>query len=297
MVVATDLVERLARADVDLWVDWHRAVEALPENPYGVQVRSFGGAVALLIHGVPHPYFNRVVGMGASDAGLLHEISNFYRQRQTPSRVDVNPFGADESLLQELNSLGYRPSEFQTNLWTLPSPPNDPMPRGVTVREVAEEELEFFATLYERAYNHGRGVPHAVQQFRIASTKARFRRDGWRFFLGLVDGIPAGGGVLHISDEVASLTGGATIYTLRGRGCQRALLLHRLAVAAAEGCEIVVSRCAVGSPSQRNMERCGMTTAYTKLIWQCPVSSPNGKLHRHPVRSSRPVHPLPEKVS
>jgi hypothetical protein len=64
------------------------------------------------------------------------------------------------------------------------------------------------------------------------------------------------------------LAGGATIFTLRGRGCQAALLEQRLLDASAAGADLVVSRCAVGSISQRNIEKAGLVPGYTKSIWQ-----------------------------
>ena len=72
---------------------------------------------------------------------------------------------------------------------------------------------------------------------------------------------------MHEEGEVATLAGAATTPTLRRRGVQTALLHHRLTEAAASGSRLVVSRCGVGSPSQRNMERAGLGTAYTKVVW------------------------------
>jgi hypothetical protein len=48
---------------------------------------------------------------------------------------------------------------------------------------------------------------------------------------------------------------------------QTALIRHRMAVAAAEGADLVVGQTAVGSGSQRTMERCGLRVAYTKSVW------------------------------
>jgi hypothetical protein len=40
-----------------------------------------------------------------------------------------------------------------------------------------------------------------------------------------------------------------------------------VADAAAAGCELVVTQTDPGSTSQRNMERAGFRTAYTRTIW------------------------------
>ena len=243
------------------------AVRALPGNRYGVEIDERGPLTALHVREIPTPYYNRVLGITPTFVDGACEMIESYRERFTPCRVDVNPFYSSPTLLTRLNSRGFHPSEFQTNLWgdpTIVEPVNVP---GVSVREVRPEEVSFFALLYERAYYGGK-APKRLSRFRMESIKARYSHPDWRFYLTLADGVPAGGGALHISDGVASLAGGATMYTLRGRGCQLALLNRRLMDAAELGCELVVSRCGVGSVSQRNMERAGLQTAYTKSIWE-----------------------------
>jgi hypothetical protein len=86
--------------------------------------------------------------------------------------------------------------------------------------------------------------------------------------MAFVGSQPAAGAILHVSEGVATLAGGATLTRFRGRGCQSALIERRLSEAAEAGCDAVTSRCAAGSTSQANMERVGMRVAYTKDIWQ-----------------------------
>lgn len=62
----------------------------------------------------------------------------------------------------------------------------------------------------------------------------------------------------------ASLLKASTRLTFRGRGVQTALLHHRLALAAAAGCDLATVQTQPGSASQRNVERQGFRLAYTK---------------------------------
>lgn len=267
MIATTDLAERLAQADAALWVDWMHAVRDLPGDPHGVDVATFDTVTALHVHGAPVPYYNRILGLTDGHGAMIDEMLGYYNERFTPCRVDVNPFYSGPSLLMALNDRGFHPSEFQTNLYMEPFEVEPVQVPGVQVREVRPKEATFFSRLYDRAY-HGDRSPKRLARFRMDSIRARIGRPGWRFYLALVDGVPAGGGALFIKDGVGHLAGGATMFTLRGRGCQKALLNRRLLDAQAAGCEIVVSRCGVGSSSQRNMERAGLRTAYTKSIWQ-----------------------------
>ena len=267
MLATSDLASRLAEADVALWTSWMEAVRALPDNGYGVAIDRRGSLTALHVREIPMSYYNRVLGISPASLEGACLMMETFRERFTPCRVDVNPFYSSPELLAGLNSRGLHPAEFQTNLWGDPRTVEPMCVPGVSVRGLRLKELSFFARLYERAY-YGARAPKRLSRFRMESIKARYAHPGWRFYLTTVDGVPAGGGALYIADGVATLAGGATMFTLRGRGCQLALLNRRLLDAAEAGCELVVSRCAVGSISQRNMERAGLQTAYTKSIWE-----------------------------
>lgn len=270
MQLRTPVAEELVRADHDLWVEWMSAVRAIRENPFGVDVVHEGDLTMLHVHGMPKPYYNRILGLGEHNLVLLDGSLAFYSERMTPCRIDVLPVASGPRLLGALNDRGMRPVEFQTNLWARIADlqVRDPAP-GVAVRPIRPDELTFFCRLYERAY-YGSRSPRRLARFRAASIRARATRPGWRFYLASVDGVPAGGGALFIKDGVATLAGGATIFTMRGRGCQKALLGRRIADASEAGARIVASRCVAGSVSQRNMERVGLRVAYTKSIWQHP---------------------------
>jgi GNAT superfamily N-acetyltransferase len=84
------------------------------------------------------------------------------------------------------------------------------------------------------------------------------------FFIAEVDGVPAGGGMLSIHQEVASLGGAGTLPEFRNRGVQKALLVARLALAAESGCVLAMVATMPGSGSQRNVERQGFRVVYTR---------------------------------
>jgi hypothetical protein len=69
----------------------------------------------------------------------------------------------------------------------------------------------------------------------------------------------------------------ATLPDRRGKGVRTALVRHRIAVVAESASDVVAGHAAVGSGSQRTMERCGLKVAYTKAIWtQLPLASDRG---------------------
>lgn len=267
MITLPDVRDRMAAADLRLWIDWMDAVASIAEDPYGASITSLGDATLMHVHAAPIPYYNRALSV--TDPHRLSGALAYFNERFTPCRVDVVPWMASSRLLSRLNDLGLRPSGFQSNLVAEIERLDLTPPPGIEVREVGAGELTIFCRLYDRAY-YGSKELRRLARFRIDALAARFGRPGWRFFQASVGGLPAGGGVLHMADGIATLAGGATVSTMRGRGCQRALLAARLRTALAEGCRLAVSRCVAGSTSQRNMERIGLRTAYTKSLWQYP---------------------------
>ncbi|HRI11203.1 MAG TPA: hypothetical protein PKW35_25470, partial [Nannocystaceae bacterium] len=57
----------------------------------------------------------------------------------------------------------------------------------------------------------------------------------------------------------------------RRRGVQSALLTHRLAAAAAAGCELAVVTTQPGSKSQENVQRLGFALLYARAIFVGPA--------------------------
>lgn len=266
MQAAHELARRAGIAETDYWRSWFAAVEDIPGNPFEVRTLSFQGITALVCEAIPRPEYNRVLGTCDGDADQLSHVVRFFHERHVPFRVDVIPDWCSDAVLDELDTMGFRPAEFQTVLASEPTRNVARLPRGIVVDPVVGESLEAFIHLFEQAY-YGIGQPTRVQQFRAESIRARFGRPGWRFYVARAEGVPAAGAALHIEGDVATLAGGATLEAFRGRGCQSFLLQHRLHDAADAGCLLSVGRCRSGSTSQRNMERAGLRPAFTKTVW------------------------------
>ena len=99
----------------------------------------------------------------------------------------------------------------------------------------------------------------------IAAERDSGRAGGVRY-VGLRDGILAGGATMRLADGIAQLTGAATAPAHRRRGIQTALLSARLADAAAAGCDVAVIITQPGSKSQQNVQRQGFDLLYTRAV-------------------------------
>ena len=84
-------------------------------------------------------------------------------------------------------------------------------------------------------------------------------------FLAFVEGEPAGGCTLGLVDGIALLSGDAVLPRFRGRGIQKALIRHRLNLAAGAGVDLAIASTLPSTPSQRAYERNGFRVAYPKV--------------------------------
>ncbi|HLN61694.1 MAG TPA: GNAT family N-acetyltransferase [Symbiobacteriaceae bacterium] len=256
------LARRLEESEAAHWASLMEGLAALPDNPYQPQVRRFGRLVALACPGMAKRYFvNRIFGAGDGDEESLQEAVAWMRSLGVPVRIDICPLLPHEMLVRQLAREGFCALGFQMALYGL-VPPLQPMPAGVTLRP-AETPADF--AFVEEA------MPAAFEEtdstwlrWLADSTRVTLARPDWRTYIGFVDGEPAGFGQLHMANGVGSLALAGTLKQFRGRGLQTALILRRIADAAAAGCDLIATQTGNGTASQRNMERLGLRVAYTK---------------------------------
>lgn len=236
------------------------------------RLNSFTGEVFLAVAG-GHAGFGGVdspvtqaFGLGLNGPvteGDLDQMEEFYRSRGASVNVETCPL-ADPSLLTLLNARGYRPVEYsnvfareltgdESRVW--PDPASQ-----VRVRRPAPDEAETYALLVAKSFFENAEVSPEFLNVIVSP----FYAAGAHFFIAEVDGVPAGGGMMSIHKGVVSLGGAGTLPEFRNRGVQKALLLARLAAAAASGCDLAMVATNPGSGSQRNVERLGFRVVYTR---------------------------------
>lgn len=259
-----DRVERaLAAASLSRLAE----VQRLPDNPLGVEVRQFGRVIARLVRrDVAHyPFYNGPLDLRSGDEDAVPEIVAWYRDNHRPCFVRLSSPFAGERLLERLAASGLRPALSLTVLRGEPPAACPPPPPGVTVQAFRAPDLGLFVRLSTT------GAPRAERRLRQALARAEFAR--WRCYVAFMNGQPAAHAGLYLDHDTgtAVLADAATLPKFQGRGCQTALLYRRLVDAAAAGCDLAVGEASPGTTSQRNLERVGLRTAYTRVIWTAPA--------------------------
>jgi len=199
----------------------------------------------------------------------IEAMEDFYRARRSAVNIETCPL-ADASLLKILLERGYEPieasnvfarelTEGDASLWPDQS-------SEVLIQTPEADEVDSYTELVTKCFfEDGEVTPELLDIFR-----STFYAKGAHFFMAEIDGVPAGGGMMSIHRGVASLGGAVTLPEFRNRGAQKALILARVASAARAGCDLAMVATALGTVSERNVERRGFNLVYerSKLIRQ-----------------------------
>jgi hypothetical protein len=255
-----ELVARMVAAERQCMTDWLQALADLPDNPFGIAIKSFGQATALVCRAIPAQVYNRVFGLTVEDRDHIPAIIDLYEQHGVSPVFDLNPYAippywVEPNIFPALIRHGFSHGAFHQLLYGLPTTDCPALPSDIMIRVVESEDADTFAHVYEQVWG-GSG-----------SVRALIGHPRFRCYLAYVAGMPAALGILHIANGVGSMANGLTVPSMRGRGCQTALLHRRIADAARAGCDLLVSQCMPGVTSQNNQLRVGFQIAGSKAWW------------------------------
>jgi GNAT superfamily N-acetyltransferase len=262
MHMDAELAARLLRVKVAANVEYAKAQEGL--LPGSTAVLPIAGGACFFFG--PDSYSNRALGLGMDGPVTeadLDQVEAFFESRGVPVHVDLCPL-AHPTLLELLGKRGYQLVAFRNQL-VLPVAEvklvSEPAP-GVQVSVAGPEEEE----LWIRTVMSGFHEEEITESVESSWARPIFHRSDAICYLARIDGEPAGGGALTLTQGVGFLQTGSTRLGFRGRGVQTALIQARMAEAVRSGCDLVAVEATPGSGSQRNLERAGFRVAYTQVV-------------------------------
>jgi GNAT superfamily N-acetyltransferase len=251
-----------------------------PEHPdWGITWEEYGGGhIVFLARRSP---VGRAHGMGFAGTVTVQDVDyveRFYFQREADAQVDVCPY-ADPSLAEALNQRGFHVAEFNQTLarWIRGDERFPVAPDNIEVRKIKPDEGQAWSELLAEVF-FAEQAPQFEKFFFPWST-----HEHALCVAAFIDGKMVGGagGVIVEPHRMAGFFGAATLRDFRGRGIQSALLNERLRMTQAAGCDLAVTLTMPGSSSQRNAERAGFRTAYTKVVVVKRHSSSAGPIQVH----------------
>jgi GNAT superfamily N-acetyltransferase len=263
-ILSEELAETMEQSEIDYMVDRMTAMQERPGNPMGIQIINFGGATAFYSKQMPWPQFNTVKGISCADLPFVDEIIDFYKRMGSRMQFEITPAKAKKELMKALFERSFYQSDFHASFYGQPAETESSTGNpSIIVRELQEKEID----LYAEIHCLGTGLSVSGKSYVAANNIILLRRAGWKFFVGYVEGVPAGVGVMFMKNGRASLTFAATLNEFRNKGVQKALLERRITEAHRNHCHLVVGQAAYASTSSRNMERVGMRLGYTRATW------------------------------
>ncbi len=269
MFCDTALAARIECAEVQLITQWNDATRRRRGDPAGFAIPIAGGVAS---YAEPESPINKVAGLGFAglpDLADLDTVERAFADRSAPVNVEVASL-ADPALLELLAGRGYRLLSVENVLGRALGGLVDRLaPPGIEVHPSGEEEFAAWMDVVVEASLRPdtQGVPwHEEFPREILENAERDTFGLVQRYLATLDGVPAGGGSMRITDGIAQLTGAATAPAFRRRGIQSALLTARLAEATTAGCDVAVITVQPGSKSQQNAQRRGFDLLYTRAV-------------------------------
>ncbi|OXL83823.1 hypothetical protein BCV73_12495 [Paenibacillus sp. SSG-1] len=219
------------------------------------------GSARLLIEttGPDSLYYNRVKGFGIADLGHLDQIVSEYEQRNARPCFDMAPTRLNEQVALALHRKGFLPIDQLAFLEAEPVEAATVHP-DMTIEPVDEGNVD---VLLEAVSVLMGGVSADI----LARKKRYFTLPVFRNYLAYSDGQLAGIGSMFIHMGKGYLANDYTLPAFRGRGCQTALIRHRLSEAKRMGLSTVYTDVVFGSSSHNHMLVQGFRHVYTNSFW------------------------------
>jgi hypothetical protein len=218
---------------------------------------------------------SRAIGVGT--AGTIGEdevrtVESFYNSRNSAVRVVISE-RTNPQLPMMLKSRGYQSGDYMQNWW---------LPLERKIRFTAGEGIEIVAADENQADLWASTVAAGFQEEDTPVDESKIPTNvlDTFFCLGFANGAQpffakykgeiAGGGVLHITGEMASIRTTSCRLQHRNRGIQRALIASRLDAAHRKGCRFAFSSTDRPGASSRNLQRFGFDTLSTSFTMSLP---------------------------
>jgi GNAT superfamily N-acetyltransferase len=225
-----------------------------------LSLQRFGSTIALREPAHPIGLYNRVVGFSIKDADHLDSIIAHYEEEKLNCQIDLTPDVATPELLSLLHQRGFC---YRGGLPVFRGKPERCAATKISVKH-ANDEATIQAALDLDALFSRKPPSEEERHF-----KARYllEHPEFQLFIAFIEEQPAALASLYILGAEAHFANAHTLPVHRGKGCQQALLQHRIDVAARAGCQLAVTEAFFGTASHRNIERAGFRMAYITSWW------------------------------
>ena len=202
-------------------------------------------------------FATQAIGLGMNGvvtADELDTVERFYRQRGSPSMINICPL-ADFSFIELIMARPYRIREIE-NLMVRPV---TEVETPSAARRILDGEVTDWARVIAQGFS---GLEDPPPEFGQALSPTAMVS---QCYASYDEGRIVAGGAMNIEDGIALFYGDATLAAYRGRGFQQAIIQARLARAYECRSDYAMATVVPGSGSHRNYERQGFRLFYTRV--------------------------------
>ena len=230
--------------------------------PSEFRVERIGDAIATFDPAREDGYYQRVIGLGGSDAAVAREALARYG-RDGAVRMDLRG-DPEPELGDALLAAGLLPAAPLLYLGAeLPrgGAPSRATDGAVTVERWTNDRADEFLDLLQHEVGPIAGeIREARRPF--------FGTDTFRVFVAAVDGERAGWATSFVAENAAFLGNAFTRPELRRRGAQGALVRARLRDAERMGVDCAITDVSPDTESARNAQRAGLRPIARFAVWE-----------------------------
>lgn len=261
-------VERIVALELEM--TQFNNLRSLTVKDHHLEVRQVGGTTLLMDRGMPESsYYNRVVGFGIEDLTLLPDLLKIYEDEKLTPCFDMTPDRQHSKVAQALSGQGYVPrlqlAYLQAELnaaehpfWNGELERTDLSILRVSTQDEAKQFIEWVAQ-----YNHGIELSEEL----IERKSGYYCLEHFQNFVAYIGNEPAALASLFIHGKDGYAANDFTFPAFRGKGCQTALIRHRLRTASRLGLDRVIADVEFGTTSHANMLKAGFQNVFINTFW------------------------------
>jgi len=180
--------------------------------------------------------------------------------------AEVTPLDRPPTVTDHLHARGLRPSSTRAWMVFRRDPAAIRSNADVDVRIAAPDDAATFAAI------HG-GNEKWVKRLSLSTTLTGMHEEGNTFYIGYLEGQPAG--VCHLLRDgaTAGIYAAATLKPLRRRGVCSTLVARATADAQAAGCDVICLSTAADGDAERLYQHLGFERSFESTLWTTPTPS------------------------
>jgi GNAT superfamily N-acetyltransferase len=260
-VALNQLGERVRKIEeMELELAVFNAKRSLVQMDKNLQVKKIGNSTLLIEPIVPKSiYHNRVKGFGVNDLDKLDEIINEYASKNIIPCFDMTPNHLNVEVARALSNKGFLCTEHLAFLEAKPYVDGE-WNQEIRILKVTEDNVD---QLMESISLSTGGIGKEI----LERKKVYFYQPHFINYLAYIGDVIVGRASLFIHEDEGYLANDFTYAPFRGKGCQTALIYHRIREAREMGISTLYTDVEFGSTSHNNMLKIGFETVFINSFW------------------------------